>query len=87
SSTFANNNVTCAVGSAVLQKLLADDRQLVKEVAQKGEYLLQKVRHLAQIYPQVIKEVRGLGLMVGIEFYDMKDCGKYSPFCAASLTI
>ncbi|MEN6460659.1 MAG: aminotransferase class III-fold pyridoxal phosphate-dependent enzyme [Syntrophomonas sp.] len=77
SSTFANNNVTCAVGSAVLQKLLENESHLVKDVALKGDYLLEKVHQLAKTYPQVIKEVRGRGLMVGIEFYCMEDCGSY----------
>lgn len=77
SSTFANNNVTCAVGNAVLDKLLANDQQLIQEVERKGRYLLNGVEQLAETYPEVIKEVRGLGLMVGIEFNDLSDCGSY----------
>jgi predicted amino acid dehydrogenase len=60
-----------------LNKLLENDCQLVKEVALKGDYLLEKVFQIAQNYPTVVKEVRGLGLMVGVEFYDMDDCGSY----------
>lgn len=77
SSTFANNGVTCAVGIAVLQKLMQDEQALVKEVKEKGDYLLQKVQALHAKYPDVIKEVRGQGLMVGVEFKQLDDCGSY----------
>lgn len=77
SSTFANNNLTCSVGQAVLEKLLADEQQLVQEVAKKGNYLLDKLRQLAGRYPDAVKEVRGRGLMLGLEFHDLKDCGSY----------
>lgn len=77
SSTFANNNVTCAVGTAVLDKLLADNQEVIKGVAEKGDYLLQKLSDLALNYPDVIKEVRGKGLMAAIEFNDLSDCGSY----------
>lgn len=77
SSTFANNNVTCAVGYAVLQRLLQDERQLIKEVARKGAYLLSKMTELQSKFPVVIKEVRGLGLMAGMEFHELNDCGSY----------
>jgi len=77
SSTFANNNLTCYVGQAVLNKLLADDQKIIKEVAQKGDYLMSKLQLLARRYPDAVKEVRGRGLMLGMEFHDQKDCGSY----------
>lgn len=77
SSTFANNNLSCAVGSAVIDELLKDDQKLIKDVAVKGEYLLTRAHQLGQAYPDIIKTVRGQGLMVGIEFYDLDDCGSF----------
>jgi len=77
SSTFANNQVTCAVGAAVLDYLCRDDQSIVAEIKDKGEYLLQGARQLWQQYPQVIEEVRGQGLMVGIEFSSIKDVGSF----------
>lgn len=77
SSTFANNNLSCAVGSAVIDELLKDDQKLIKEVAAKGEYLLTRAHKLGQAYPDIIKKVRGQGLMVGIEFYELDDCGSF----------
>lgn len=77
SSTFANNSLACAVGSAVIDELLKDDQQVIKEVKAKGEYLLGKARELAGAFPEVIKEVRGKGLMVGMEFCDLDDSGSF----------
>lgn len=78
SSTFANNNVSCAVGAAVLEKLKENEQELVKEVARKGDYLLKRISRLAAAYPDAVKEVRGKGLMLGIEFHDLADCGSYN---------
>lgn len=77
SSTFANNQVTCAVGIAVLNRLLENDQELIKAVEQKGRYLLEKIQAIDTRYPGVIKEVRGKGLMMGIEINDLSDCGSF----------
>jgi len=77
SSTFANNNVSCAVGIAVLEKLRRDEQSYVKEVKAKGEYLLSGVRKVGEKYPEAVKEVRGQGLMVGMEFRSLNDTGSY----------
>ncbi|MGI6412736.1 MAG: aminotransferase class III-fold pyridoxal phosphate-dependent enzyme [Syntrophomonadaceae bacterium] len=77
SSTFANNNLTCVIGRAVIERLLANDRQLIREAEKKGNYLLDRVLELKHKYPNAVKEVRGKGLMVGVEFNDLRDCGSY----------
>lgn len=77
SSTFANNNLTCAVGCAVIDYLLADDQAIIKQVRKKGEYLINRLYDLAALYPEVIKEVRGRGLIVGVEFYSPQDSDSY----------
>lgn len=77
SSTFANNSVTCAVGSAVLEELFKDDQKIIKEVKAKGDYLLKRAQKLKSSFPAVIKEVRGKGLMVGVEFFDFEDVGSF----------
>ncbi len=61
-STFGGNPLACAAGLAVLDILQEED--LVTQARAKGEYLLTKLRNLTS--PRV-REVRGLGLMVGIE--------------------
>jgi len=77
SSTFANNGVTCAVGIAVLNKLMQDQQALIEEVRQKGDYLLEQIKNLQSKYPQAVKDVRGQGLMVGLEFNALDDCGSF----------
>jgi acetylornithine/succinyldiaminopimelate/putrescine aminotransferase/predicted amino acid dehydrogenase len=65
SSTFANNNVACRVGVAVLEALLGDG--LIADVERKGEILLRGLARLAARYPAQIAAVRGRGLLCAIE--------------------
>jgi acetylornithine/succinyldiaminopimelate/putrescine aminotransferase/predicted amino acid dehydrogenase len=67
-STFANNNLTCAVGLAVLDKLEARGGALVAGARATGERLRSAFERLAARYPGVIRELRGRGCLLGIEF-------------------
>lgn len=73
SSTFAANTLACRVGIAVLKKLLQEDGQLVHNTKQIGTYLKDGLLKLKQCYPHLIKEVRGKGLMLGVEFHMDRD--------------
>jgi acetylornithine/LysW-gamma-L-lysine aminotransferase len=64
SSTFGGNPLACAAASATLAELL--ERHLSERAAELGLYLLERLRAVAEKSP-VVREVRGLGLMVGIE--------------------
>jgi ornithine--oxo-acid transaminase len=64
-STFAPNDYAMVAGLATLREL--DDRDLVAASARLGELLLERTRPLVERY-QVVKEVRGLGLIWAIEF-------------------
>jgi acetylornithine/LysW-gamma-L-lysine aminotransferase len=61
-STFGGNPLSCAAALAVLAVLEEED--LPAQAAAKGKYLMNKLK---QIESPNIREVRGLGLMVGIE--------------------
>jgi acetylornithine/succinyldiaminopimelate/putrescine aminotransferase len=65
SSTFANNNVACRVGLAVLDALTRGG--LCEAVARKGERLMARLTELAARYPRVIAAIRGRGLLSAIE--------------------
>ncbi len=65
SSTFANNNVACRVGLAVVDTLAAPG--FLDRVKAKGERLSTALAQLAQRYPKMIKAVRGRGLLHAIE--------------------
>jgi ornithine--oxo-acid transaminase len=64
-STFAPNDLGMAAGLATLREL--DEQGLVERSARLGELLLELTRPLVERY-EVVREVRGLGLMWAIEF-------------------
>jgi ornithine--oxo-acid transaminase len=64
-STYAPNDLAMAAGLATLREL--DGQGLVERSAKLGEFLLEQTRPLVERY-DVVKEVRGLGLMWAIEF-------------------
>lgn len=63
-STFGGNPLACAAAIATLDELL--ERRLAERAAELGAYLLERLHALASTSP-VVREVRGLGLMVGVE--------------------
>ncbi|HEY5340600.1 MAG TPA: aspartate aminotransferase family protein [Candidatus Aquilonibacter sp.] len=64
-STFGGSEIACAAAMAAIDVLIDDD--LVANARARGEQLLDGARAIALEYPQVIREVRGLGLLVGVE--------------------
>jgi putrescine aminotransferase len=64
-STFGGNALACAAGIAAINCLLEED--LAAQAAAKGQYLLERLKVLKGRYP-LIRDVRGKGLLVGIEF-------------------
>jgi putrescine aminotransferase len=64
-STFGGNEIACAAALAAMDVLIDDD--LVENARARGEQLMSGARELAAKYPMVLKEVRGLGLLVGVE--------------------
>jgi 4-aminobutyrate aminotransferase-like enzyme/Ser/Thr protein kinase RdoA (MazF antagonist) len=66
-STFGGNPVACAAALAVLDVIA--DENLVANAAQAGAYLRQGLAVLAERHP-VIGDVRGEGLLVGVELAD-----------------
>lgn len=64
-STFGGNPLACAASLAFMDVLI--NEKLVENSNNMGKYLMQKLNELAQKH-DIIKEVRGKGLMIGIEF-------------------
>ena len=62
-TTFGGNPLACAAALAVLEIIEKND--LIENARVIGDYLLKEIANI-----QNIKEVRGLGLMIGIEFPD-----------------
>jgi putrescine aminotransferase len=64
-STFGGNPLACAAALATLKVLQRD--QLAQLAERHGLWLKAQLQELVQDYPQVLAEVRGLGLMLGVE--------------------
>ncbi len=64
-STFGGNPLAMAVGNAVLDVMLADG--FLDRVAQMGLRLKQRLAGLRDEHPDIIEEVRGQGLMLGLK--------------------
>lgn len=67
-STFGEDCLGSAVGLKVLDLLEADDGAAYKRAASLGDTLINGLREIQKKYPQAIKDVRGRGLMIGVEF-------------------
>jgi acetylornithine/succinyldiaminopimelate/putrescine aminotransferase/predicted amino acid dehydrogenase len=68
SSTFAGNALACQAGIATLELLKKDDQFIVRQVAENGMHLKSEILRLQNQYPSVIKSVRGIGYLLGIQF-------------------
>ncbi len=64
-STFGGNAYACAAALAAIGAIV--DMDLPAQAEEKGRYLMGKLKQLQEKYA-LIKEVRGKGLMIGIEF-------------------
>ncbi|MEV0445002.1 aminotransferase class III-fold pyridoxal phosphate-dependent enzyme [Streptomyces spectabilis] len=70
SSTFAKDGFTTSVALRTLELLEADDGAAYDLAAERGERVLGVLRELAADYPDVVLDVRGKGLLIGLEFAD-----------------
>ncbi len=69
-TTFGGNHLACAAGLAVLEVM--EQENLVENSAKVGAYLMAQLKEI-----EAIKEVRGKGLMIGLEFdYPIGDLRK-----------
>ncbi len=75
-STFGGNPLACAVGSAAIDVLVEEN--LAQKSQENGKYFLDKLKTLPS---QVVKEVRGRGLLLAIEFTSA--AGKAKPYVLA----
>lgn len=69
SSTFGGNSMACAAGLTALEVIR--EEHLPEKAAELGEYFLNKLKDLQEKY-SLIKEVRGIGLFIGLEFEQPK---------------
>ncbi|HCH71920.1 MAG TPA: aspartate aminotransferase family protein [Ochrobactrum sp.] len=67
-ATFGGIGEACITSIEALNVLY--DEHLIDNAADVGDYLLERLRELQSRYPALLKDVRGQGMMVGLEFHD-----------------
>jgi len=75
-STFGANPLACAVARESIRVL--EDEELVQNAAEQGEFFMEKLRTIKSRH---IREVRGKGLLIGIEL--VEEAGGARRFCEA----
>lgn len=72
SSTFGRNNLAMASGLATLEVLEEED--LISNAERIGQLLVERINALKEKH-SILKEVRGKGLLIAIEFHEPKELG------------
>jgi acetylornithine/succinyldiaminopimelate/putrescine aminotransferase len=67
-ATFGGIGEACVTAIEALNVLY--DEHLIDNSAETGAYLLERLQAVQAKYPKIIKEVRGQGFMIGLEFHD-----------------
>jgi putrescine aminotransferase len=78
-STFGGNPLACTAGLAALEVLV--DERLVDRSREMGDYMIALARAIGARHPDVIKEVRGRGCVVGVELTSEGYGGVIIPEC------
>lgn len=73
-STFGGNPVSCAAGIATFDLL---KNGLIDNAAAMGEYMMGRLREIQERHPS-IGQVRGKGLMIGVEFVKDRETREYA---------
>ena len=72
-STFGGNPLAMAVGNSVID--IVSSKKFLDNVKKLSEYFFKKLNVLKEKYPNIIEEIRGRGLLIGIKLY--KDQTKF----------
>lgn len=70
-ATFGGIGEACITSIETINVLY--DEHLIDNSAETGDYLLERLNELHARYPKLIKDVRGKGMMVGLEFHDFSN--------------
>ncbi len=81
-STFGGNSRACACGIAALTTIITEG--YINNAEVEGEFLLHSLKLLQEKFPNIILEVRGRGLMIGLHFASVRG---NSPLLEGGLTL
>ena len=66
-STFGGNPLAMAVGNTVME--IVSKKNFLNNVNKLSKYFLKELNNIKDKYPDIIKEIRGRGLLIGIQLY------------------
>ena len=67
-STFGGNPLAMAVGNKVMD--IVSNKKFLDNVKKTSKYFILKLNNLKDKYPNIIREVRGRGLLIGLQLYN-----------------
>ena len=67
-STFGGNPLAMSVGNAVLDQIFK--KGFLKNVQNLSKYFHYELNRIKKEFPQIIKEVRGVGFLIGLQLFD-----------------
>ncbi len=74
-NTYGGNPLSCAAGVKTVELI---QREYLQNAAEAGQYTLDALQEIATRHPS-IGDVRGIGLMIGVEFVKNKETKEYAP--------
>ena len=72
-TTFGGNPLAMSVGNTIMD--IVSTTKFLNNVKKSSKYFLSNLNKLKEKYPEIIKEIRGRGLLIGIQLY--KDQSKF----------
>ena len=72
-STFGGNPMAMTIGNAVLDQIFK--KGFLKNVEKSSKYFRAELNKIKEDYPTIIKEIRGIGLLIGLQLF--KDQTKF----------
>jgi acetylornithine/succinyldiaminopimelate/putrescine aminotransferase len=77
-STFGGNPLVCAAAITTFEVLI-EDGFILDQCRRMGKYFKKKLEDLKKDFPEIISEVRGMGLLIGMELF--RDCAPIVKAC------
>jgi acetylornithine/N-succinyldiaminopimelate aminotransferase len=77
--TYCGNPLGCAVAYAVIKYML--DNRIWENVEEIGTFTISKLNELKKEYPDIIKDVRGKGLLIAVELIDADTTASLNSNC------
>jgi len=75
-STFGGTPLACAVALRILDVI--EKEKLADHVRKLGDWTLGELKRLAEVYPTIVKNARGLGMMLGLELVEKERIAAFS---------